>query len=88
MWSEAKDILFLKGTSITFTNYDEDDEDDGYDYGYEDEDDDVIHTIAHSKELDKSVVADEDNYKCEASDSESHLYPSLLWSTCEISVYV
>ena len=39
MWSEAKDILFLKGTSITFTNYDEDDED--YDYGddYSDGDD-------------------------------------------------
>ena len=26
LWSEAKGILFLKGTSITFTNYDEDDE--------------------------------------------------------------
>ena len=39
MWSEAKDILFLKGTSITFTNYDEDDEDDGYGDNYSDGDD-------------------------------------------------
>ena len=39
LWSEAKDILFLKGTSITFTNYDEDDEDDGYGDNYSDGDD-------------------------------------------------